>query len=606
MKITISVITIAFMLLLPGISLSNANLIQNFDFSQIESQDIDEENPKYWIEHLRLDQADSNEHIYGISVSIYGDYAVIPRDDSVDIHKKVNGSWNHHANIVIEDDLEWGVSSVDINERFIMLGCIKTLKFNETHLKLHGAVFFFEKIGSAWQQVTKFILKESGILEYNNFWWWMSIHPFCSVSLSNNFGIYGFIWDDTLGNYSGSAHIFSFNGNTWTYETKIMHRDIEEEDFFGFSVAVSDSHAFISAIGDDNFTSTNVGVVYCYRKNGVKWKFMQKLRSNEIVNNFGYSMALDNNILVVGSICLDSGFAQVFKYNEPHWLYQNKICSDCKRHDRFGQSISLDENQVIIGTNSGTFYYFVKNETSWLQQQQIKLPADWGPSSVAIDDDSLLVGIHGLDLAIFYKRNYPPKTPWINGSSWGELNKDLFYHISSIDPENHQVQYQIDWGDGNVETTDFMNSGKVHIISHQWHQPGHYLITLRSMDIHGLKCEKLTTFPIRIEGAILNIDNLSVADRKMHVEISNSGNIQTEGVTFSASIQGGFFGFIDYPYENKSIKLIPNECKTISFHHNCFGFGTISIMVFCSAENANMTTYSTDAFILGSFIVIKD
>jgi hypothetical protein len=57
------------------------------------------------------------------------------------------------------------------------------------------------------------------------------------------------------------------------------------------------------------------------------------------------------------------------------------------------------------------------------------------------------------------------------------------YCTSATDPDEHQVQYQFDWGDGTQsEWTDFVPSGTTDCLSNSWDSPGTYKVKSRARD----------------------------------------------------------------------------------------------------------------------------
>jgi len=46
----------------------------------------------------------------------------------------------------------------------------------------------------------------------------------------------------------------------------------------------------------------------------------------------------------------------------------------------------------------------------------------------------------------------PPSPPNIYGAVHGYPDVEYDYGIFSIDPENDNLTYDVDWGDGNIET----------------------------------------------------------------------------------------------------------------------------------------------------------
>ena len=77
----------------------------------------------------------------------------------------------------------------------------------------------------------------------------------------------------------------------------------------------------------------------------------------------------------------------------------------------------------------------------------------------------------------------PPNKPSIYGAVQGKPNIEYVYGFVSTDPENDNISYDIDWGDGNVETNiGPFPSGEIFSRSHSWDNTGTYTIEVRAKD----------------------------------------------------------------------------------------------------------------------------
>lgn len=102
---------------------------------------------------------------------------------------------------------------------------------------------------------------------------------------------------------AGSAHIFTFDGTTWSLHTTLSHGAATINDYFGSEVFMNKdgTRAIISAAGRGAYD----GEVYVYNLVQGAWTLSQTLTDPAMTvgDNFGYSAALsyDDNILVVGA-----------------------------------------------------------------------------------------------------------------------------------------------------------------------------------------------------------------------------------------------------------------------------------------------------------------
>jgi hypothetical protein len=82
--------------------------------------------------------------------------------------------------------------------------------------------------------------------------------------------------------------------------------------------------------------------------------------------------------------------------------------------------------------------------------------------------------------------NTPPNAPVINGPSSGKAGKSYNYTFVAGDPEDDNISYEINWGDGTVDNWyGPVESNIIITRSHTWKTKGTYTIQARAKDIHG-------------------------------------------------------------------------------------------------------------------------
>ena len=127
---------------------------------------------------------------------------------------------------------------------------------------------------------------------------------------------------------------------------------------------------------------------------------------------FGYSVAVDGDTMVASAPYDNdngnaSGSAYVFIRQSGTWSQAAKLtASDGALYDQFGYSIAVDGDTVVVGaryddngSNSGSAYVFTKPGSGWTSTSiAAKLTAsdgaanDWFGASVAVDGDTVVVG----------------------------------------------------------------------------------------------------------------------------------------------------------------------------------------------------------------------
>lgn len=198
-------------------------------------------------------------------------------------------------------------------------------------------------------------------------------------------------------------------------QAKLLATDGAANDFFGYSVALSEDTAVIGAYRvDADMQGDDVGAAYVFTRSKNGWLQQTKLTATDgkAGDTFGGKVALSGDTAVIGVIRddddvkgKDSGSAYVFTRVGTYWRQQAKLTAkDGLEGDSFGWSIGVSGNVVVIGAprdddkgkNSGSVYIFTRTENTWTQQA--KLTAGDGTEgdvfgiSISISGDTILVG----------------------------------------------------------------------------------------------------------------------------------------------------------------------------------------------------------------------
>ncbi len=238
-------------------------------------------------------------------------------------------------------------------------------------------------------------------------------------------------WDDP-----GNATIEKYQ--LWRHAeiAKLVEGDgAATNDVFGNAVAVDGDTAVIGVPGDVN-NGVQTGAAFVFTKGTDGWSRRAKLiaKDPEVGDQFGFSVALDGDTIVVGVLQDDltageasgtaaagAGSAYVFSNPTGGWvnwdgltdtakdgLTAKLIAGDAEAGDEFGRSVAVDESTGTIGvgawrddSNKGSAYVFTKDSTGWSQAAKltasVPLANDYFGRSVALDGDTVLIGASGRD-----------------------------------------------------------------------------------------------------------------------------------------------------------------------------------------------------------------
>ena len=164
--------------------------------------------------------------------------------------------------------------------------------------------------------------------------------------------------------------------------------DAAAEDWYGYSVAIDGNLVVVGSPRDDN----DSGSAYVYDCSIYPCTQVVKLTTITPVagDGFGSAVAISGNTVVVGAYGTNSntGAAYVFDLSTcgGACTEKNKLSSsNGAEYDVFGISVALDGNTVVVGAegegnSSGAVYVFARSGTTWSLQAQL-VPQDPAPST---------------------------------------------------------------------------------------------------------------------------------------------------------------------------------------------------------------------------------
>jgi len=101
--------------------------------------------------------------------------------------------------------------------------------------------------------------------------------------------------------------------------------------------------------------------------------------------------------------------------------------------------------------------------------------------TVTEDNDSVVVDT---TWALIRESNEPPDIPTIDGETQGQYGEPYDYTFLSIDPDEDDIWYYIEWGDGDIEEwIGPYESGEEVSISHTWDEQGEFTLRAKAKDI---------------------------------------------------------------------------------------------------------------------------
>ncbi|TAL37898.1 MAG: hypothetical protein EPN93_05355 [Spirochaetes bacterium] len=228
---------------------------------------------------------------------------------------------------------------------------------------------------------------------------------------------------------SGAAYVYKKDGSgNWIQDAYIKASNAGASDWFGVSVAVSGDTIVVGASGEDGS-----GAAYVFKKNSSgDWieDDLLKASNAESGDNFGHSVAVSGDTIVVGAygedsgqitidnsdnqptsvnnLASDSGAAYVYKKDgSGNWIQDAYLkASNAELSDHFGYSVAISGDTIVVGATgeagSGAAYVFKKNSSGdWIEDDLLKASnaeaSDNFGISVAVSGDTIVVGAYAED-----------------------------------------------------------------------------------------------------------------------------------------------------------------------------------------------------------------
>lgn len=294
-----------------------------------------------------------------------------------------------------------------------------------------GAAYIYERgTDNKWKQIQKIVASDrrQGV----NFGW--------SVGISGNTIVVGAIYErfDAAGrneaSAEGAAYVFERGADgVWKQTQKLLSSDRSSYNYFGTSVGIDGDIIVVGAPGhsrdssdrNDN-TVGSAGVIFVFEKRGNNWRRTNKLVASDrqFAAGLGNSVAISGNYVIAGATGQNTdvnsenkmetaGAAYIWERNaDGKWSRAQKlVASDRTPYDEFGFSVSINDDNAIVGAkgvtlkrtdenndpNSGEAYIFSRNGTGEWKEVMAIIPVDrkdrdlYG-NSVGISGNYAIVG----------------------------------------------------------------------------------------------------------------------------------------------------------------------------------------------------------------------
>ncbi len=350
---------------------------------------------------------------FGTAVSISGDYAIVGasrnsddgyRSGAVYIFVRNGEEWIEQAKLTASDaDREdYFGRSVSIDGDNAIVSSYR----NDDDGIDSGSAYIFIRNGEEWVEHSKLTASDANS---NDFFGWR-------VSIDSNYAIISAHGNDENGEDSGSAFIFFNDEEEWLEQVKLSARDINEDDHFGKSVSIDGDYVLVGA-NRDTQEGIRSGSAFIFTRDGEDWYEHAKVVPSDAdsADHFGFSVDICGDLAIVGAPAnnvegfVNSGSAYIFEKEGDEWREQAKlIASDADSGDQFGFCVSIEENYAVVGAHgnnndggdwSGSAYIFIREGNEWIERRKL-IASDIGREDgfgyfVSANGDNVIIGSPG-------------------------------------------------------------------------------------------------------------------------------------------------------------------------------------------------------------------
>tara|TARA_R110002073_G_scaffold118918_1_gene258699 strand:- start:621409 stop:622854 length:1446 start_codon:yes stop_codon:yes gene_type:complete len=358
----------------------------------------------------RLFIDESNEfYVENFSVSVSGDTAVVGAqiydneeyDSAVFVFVQTRDQWNLQATLIPQERNSYFGYSVAISGDTIVIGAPHDDYFERNN----GAAYVYTRSDGVWTQQA--ILDGSFEPDHFRFGY--------DVDIDQDNIIIG-VEDSCNDDYcTGVAHIFTRTNNEWAHAAMLTPQDRDNSESFAITVAISGNTAVVSSV--DGFQDViNIPLASVYTITDGVWTFESTLIPNDLHDvDHEVSLAIEDDTIVMGSTSYEipdndaEGAALIFTRTNQTWTHEASLSNYDKDISRqFGIAVDIDQGRVLVSPDNGftdesdPVILFTKtdgvwNETISFAPSSTDESYDRFGSSISLSGDHIIIGFEYAD-----------------------------------------------------------------------------------------------------------------------------------------------------------------------------------------------------------------
>ncbi|MBT5097163.1 MAG: choice-of-anchor B family protein, partial [Candidatus Marinimicrobia bacterium] len=211
-------------------------------------------------------------------------------------------------------------------------------------------------------------------------------------------------------NSEGKVFLYGRNNDDWNLIQELNPANSNITSNFGSEVVITDQHLFIA----DQYYDEEKGAVFHFIKDPIdnKWEYKSFITYADMQNDgyFGHSIAVTGNRLLIGS--RNGNLAVLYEYNNSRWEEKHTFTAEkYQSKGRYGYSVELSDNRAIIGypgyNSYGAFDIYQFENESWIKKTEVTNPNEtngsYFASSISLNNEDLIVGDYNGEKSYLFK-----------------------------------------------------------------------------------------------------------------------------------------------------------------------------------------------------------
>jgi len=167
---------------------------------------------------------------------------------------------------------------------------------------------------------------------------------------------------------SGTVGVFRYNGASWAAEAVLAPPTPSAGHFFGWSVALDGDVALVGSRASVGSTA------YVFRRSGSTWSFEAELppQASGAGSFYGHSCAIAGDVAVVGALndiagAVNAGLVTVWRRIAGVWTFEQELRpTDGFTNLRFGTAVALDGTRLAVAAYfDGSGYVYERRNGAW-------------------------------------------------------------------------------------------------------------------------------------------------------------------------------------------------------------------------------------------------